>query len=226
MGENKKIKINLKAIFSSKKNIAIAIVVFIIICGGTFGYLKYDNNRYQTGQGLTDKEKRENIEDLVKNEDYEGANTLAENYYYYDKNIDNLKDYNLNIKICKEKKLKSFDEAENFRQKSVFNSKTSIPIVNDEIKPPVIEKFDIVSQDDRNMWLELQVTVTNPNKNKTIDYIEIGFDFLDSNKNLVDTNWTNDTNIQPNSRRIITKNIKNNNKGLTIAPKIIKYTSN
>ncbi|KFX54003.1 hypothetical protein FDB15_05785 [Clostridium botulinum] len=226
MGENKKSKINFKAIFSSKRNIYIVIVVLIIICVGGFAYLRCDNNRYQTGQGLTDKQKRQNIEDLVKKEDYEGAKILVENYYYYDENKENLRDYSFNIKICKEKKLKSFDEAENFRIKSVFNSKTSIPIVNDETKPPAIEKFDIVPQNDRNTWLELQVTITNPNKNKTIDYIEIGFDFFDSNKNLVDTDWTNDTNIQPNSKRIITKSIKNNDKGLTIAPKVIKYTSN
>ncbi|NFG11320.1 FxLYD domain-containing protein [Clostridium botulinum] len=226
MGENKKSKINFKTIFSSKRNIFIVIVVLIIICVGGFVYLRYDNNRYQTGKGLTDKQKRQNIEALVKKEDYEGAKILVENYYYYDENKENLRDYSFNIKICKEKNLKSFDEAESFRTKSVFNSKTSIPIVKDETKPPVIEKFDIVPQNDSNTWLELQVTITNPNKNKTIDYIEIGFDFFDSNKNLVDTDWTNDTNIQPNSKRIITKSIKNNDKGLTIAPKVIKYTSN
>ncbi|NFK73948.1 hypothetical protein FDB07_01070 [Clostridium botulinum] len=170
MGENK--KINLKAIFSSKKNIAIAIIVLIIICVSGFEYLKYDNNRYQTGQGLTNEQKRGNIEDLVKKEDYEGANILVENYYYYDENKENLHNYTYNIKMCKEKKLKSFDEVDKIKE----DNKKALERVNEEnIKKEYQDIVNGVNNKEREL-----------SRNELIDYINRYMNFSNKYKDRKD----------------------------------------
>ena len=101
---------------NKKTLIFFGIIFLLIVLISLATYLKYnyDLNQasYQTGQGLTDEQKKSNINNLVKKHNYDDAKTLADNYYYYDNDVDKHLEYSLAIQVCKEKNLDSLDKAE------------------------------------------------------------------------------------------------------------------
>lgn len=66
-----------------------------------------------------------------------------------------------------------------------------------------------VKQVDSSYIPKIQFTLNNPT-NMTISYIKFDIKLYDSNNNLVDTDWTNETNISPNSIRVIDTFIPSN----------------
>lgn len=202
-----------------KTNILILTVIAIVIAIPVYIYGFYN------GHLLSRDAKSNNVAKLLEKKEYDQATELISRYYD-NGNIasdDDLKDYKTlieNVQLCRNTNTTNIEDANSIKR---TQEKQRASNNTNNLKPPVIEKFDINSKDNRNAWLSYDVTVYNPNPNKAISYIEIYFDEKDSNGNVVDSTWTNDTNIAPNSRRVISKSVQNNNKQLTISPKITKY---
>lgn len=66
-----------------------------------------------------------------------------------------------------------------------------------------------VKQVDSSYIPKIQFTVNNPT-NMTISYIKFDIKLYDSNNKLIDTDWTNATNISPNGIRVIDTFIPSN----------------
>lgn len=94
--------------FNKKLFISLGLIFIVIIIIGLMSQVKAKNEAiqkaYQTGEGLTDSEKKKNVQELIVKKDYDGAKTLADNYYYYDKDLKKHSEYLNDIIISKQGK--------------------------------------------------------------------------------------------------------------------------
>lgn len=131
---------------------------------------------YQTGEGLTKEQKKSNINDLVKHHKYDEAKTLADNYYYYDNNVDNHHDYLLKIQVCKEKNLTDLDKAEIKKYDKTANNNTSTKKEENSETQKVNDEFKKIT-DDINA-----IGMSNLTTEQIVSFINKYMVFWDTNK--------------------------------------------
>lgn len=156
----------------TKKKLIIfgVILLFIII-------LIVNQNAYKTGEGLNDETKKINIDNLVKQYNYDKAIELADNYYYYDKNLDKHQKYLLYIQVCKENNLNSLDEAEKkLSEKNSSKSKDSSNKKEENEAKKVTDEFKKIT-DDINA-----IGINNLTEEQTVSFINKYMVFWDTNK--------------------------------------------
>ncbi|BCZ47613.1 hypothetical protein psyc5s11_36800 [Clostridium gelidum] len=93
---------------SKKKKIIIGVLLMIVLIGCIGGYLHYDNYKYQTGYNLTEDKKLSNINKQLTKNNYEGAETLVDNYFA--DNLDLRDFYIIRIKLCQVNQITSLND--------------------------------------------------------------------------------------------------------------------
>ena len=152
------------------------------------------------GVFLSEAEKIENINSMVTIKNYTRATEL--NNMYFDNN--NRSDRNIYDK--QKKRIDSYIDSVNKKaEEDRAKAKAEAEI---QANPISIIKQEMVSISEN--YNEVQVTVKN-NGSKNITYVKIGIDFMNESKDIVQSDWTNDSSvIKPGATQTITKMIARN----------------
>lgn len=118
--------------FNKKLFISLGLIFIVIIIISFMAESKANNKAiqeaYQTGKGLTNDEKNKNIQELIAKKDYDGAKILADNYYYYDKDIKKHSQYLNDILISKKGKSSSEKDKLNYELDKITTKLNSVGI--------------------------------------------------------------------------------------------------
>lgn len=146
-----------------KKRVIISSILAILFLGIICISIYYSNYQYKTGYNLTTEQKQTNIEKLVSKQDYSGAKTLSQNYYYTDNDLEEYNRYSSLIIVCKNHNLTSFKDAD---EQSKKNKKESDEKSKDN------KLFNAIGDEIKN------IGVNNMTKEQYISYINRYMDYV------------------------------------------------
>lgn len=189
---------------NKKAIIVVSLVIISLILLIGIGYFHY-------GIGMSDEIKINIINSEISKKEYDKARDLTNRYI---KEVDEksklLKEFHLNtIDLCEQTGTGSLDEATT-KIKEYINT---VKIVKTEVK----------SKGSYSNYKYIEVTVKNNGK-ENINYIKIGFDFIDKNGDIIQSDWTNDNSIiKPNATQKITKMVSKDIKFNIVKTEILDF---
>lgn len=137
---------------------------------------------------MNNESKTKAIAECLNNKDYSKAIELTNKYFSDNSNHDTMI---TNIQLCKKYNVNNISIAQQKKDKEEFYKNVSITNMENQ-------------QKSYGNYFDACITIENANSTP-ISYIELNINIYDNDGNLINTAMTNDTNIQGNSKRIITK---------------------
>ncbi|MBY6809332.1 UNVERIFIED_ORG: hypothetical protein B2H98_12515 [Clostridium botulinum] len=187
-----------------KNKVSVILILFIAIgvAVAVQGYYKYK---------MTPEDKVKKIEDVLAKKDYNKARNLTEKYLSGDEEEDyyeaSLKEYCTKlINECEDHSVGSKEELNKYKSQE-YAKEQAVKKVKQEEQQGKLEiiKIEAKQQNYSSKFCNVEITVQNKT-NKPINYVKLNIFYFDENKNIVSSDWTNDSSkILPNAQQKITK---------------------
>lgn len=195
-----------------KNKVAVILILFIAVgvAVAVQGYYTYN---------MTSEDKVKKIENVLEKKDYNKARNLTEKYLSGDEEEDyyeaSLKEYCTKlINECEEHSVGSKEELNKYKSEE-YAKEQAVKCAKEQAVKQVKQeeqqgKLEIIKTEAKqrnysSKFYDVEITVQNKT-NKPINYVKLNIFYFDENKNIVSSDWTNNSSkILPNAQQKITK---------------------